>query len=97
MNDYEALYREYESNKDKLMDAVKVETESTNYYNETPQNDGFYGDEGHATNTSKNDYSSENDFDTPIARLKEIERDFSNLLLKWSNEFEPLFIEEGNI
>ena len=34
---------------------------------------------------------------TPIQRLAEIERNYSMIMKKWLNEFESLFIEEGNI
>lgn len=54
--------------------------------------------------TSNSDSTDEYDKDTTesydpttlMARIKEIENDYSNIMFKWIEEFSRLFIEEGN-
>lgn len=60
------------------------------------------------TTTSENGSSSvnsqglittehENDKDTPMMRLAEIQNNYQMIMLKWLDKFEDIFIEEGNI
>ena len=71
-----------------------------NKRNETPQNEGDYSGDTHATEVSRAEGSADNtivsvtDKDTPIMRLAEIQQLYKNLLADWSDELERCFFEE---
>ena len=73
---------------------------NVNKRNETPQNEGDYSGDTHATEVSRavgtadNTIVSVTDKDTPIMRLAEIQQLFKNLLADWSDEMERCFFEE---
>lgn len=94
---YEKLLELYASKASALLDPVKVETNAKNRFNDTPQNNGTYEEDPFTTNITFLDSISQNEVDTIMGRLREIESSYKNLLLDWSNEFESLFLEEDNI
>lgn len=73
---------------------------SINKRNETPQNQGDYSGDTHATEVTRNEGSSDSvitttsDKDTPIMRLAEIQNMYQDLLADWSNKMERCFYEE---
>lgn len=87
----------YNEAKDKLLGPVKNITKSKNRFNDTPQNNGSYEEDPYTTNISFVDSESDFDSDTIMGRIREIEGNYNNVLLDWSNEFDSLFIEEDNI
>lgn len=87
----------YSEAKDKLLGPVKNITKSKNRFNDTPQNNGSYEEDPYTTNISFVDSESDFDSDTIMGRIREIEGNYNNVLLDWSNEFDSLFIEEDNI
>lgn len=89
----------YDSNKSKLMDRVKTTSTSKNKFNDTPQNEdnGSFEDDDHVTNINMANAETETDANTIMGRIKEINDSYQNILLQWANEFDKLFIEEGNV
>lgn len=77
----------YANNKNNLLEAVK--NEQTHQYNDTPQNYGTYTSETHMSSYDK--MIINNDFDTLMGRLDEIQSKFRNLIKEWANEFKSLF------
>ena len=75
-------------------------TINVNKRNETPQNEGDYSGDTHATEVSRSEGTADNtivsvtDKDTPIMRLAEIQQLYKNLLADWSDEMERCFFEE---
>lgn len=82
---YSTMLKLYQDEKDHLMDDVK------NYvkFDDTPQTPGSYGTDEFMTTYTE--YS--NEFSTKMARIKEIENNFANLMKEWCDEFANLFIE----
>lgn len=83
---YKKILDLYTAEKDHLMDDVK------NYvkFNDTPQNLTSLPSNAEFI-TNYTEYS--NEFTTKMARIKEIERDFANVMNDWCNEFHNIFIE----
>lgn len=94
---YLKLLEVYESQKDKLLDPVKITSGGITRFNDTPQDEGDFANDEHTTNLTEDTRETSNELDTKMARIKEIESNYNNVLLNWSNEFESIFIEEGNI
>ena len=87
----------YSSEDTKLLDKIASSGTSISRFNDTPQNGGDWSADGHTTNITQGSSSSQTDGDTKMGRLAEIQREYRNLLLDLSNEFEALFIEEDNL
>ena len=94
---YLKLLEAYTSSDNKLLDPVKITSKALTRFNDTPQDEGDFANDEHTTNLTEDDRETSNELDTKMARLKEIESNYNNILLNWSNEFESLFIEEGNV
>lgn len=84
----------YLANKGKLMNPIKSSSEYVNRYNDTPQNSGDFDDDSHTTNINHSKSETSTDGSSMISRLNEIEKGISDLMKDWTNEFNPLFIEE---
>ena len=80
---YGLLIKNQEENKDKLLGQIK--SQSTQRFNDTPQNQGEFEDETHNTNVTKNE--STTDVGTLLSRFNEIEDNLKRLYEDWSNEF----------
>ena len=65
--------------------------------NDTPQNTGDFADDTHTSHITQTSGTSEVEVKTPIERLKEIQDGYSDVLARWSEEFNTLFLEEGNL
>lgn len=90
---YSKLIGIYESEKDKLMDDIKSETESK--YNDTPQNvQGIYDwdTDDHLTSVTRNTSSTQ--IASKIARIAEIDRLLKDYYDEWAKQFGGLFIYE---
>lgn len=81
---YSSLLNIYRDEEADLMAKV----ESITRFNDTPQNSGEFADDSHTTNIT----TSQNDYDTYMGRLREIQSYYANVLKDWSDEFSPLFI-----
>ena len=84
---YLVLLNYYGTNKNNLLNVVKQE--QIHQYNDTPQNYGDYSSESHMSSYDK--MTINNDFDTLMARLAEVQSKFRNLVKDWANEFKSLF------
>lgn len=94
---YLKLLELYTAQANNLLAPVVNNVHSKNRFNDTPQNNGTYEEDPFTTNISFIDTITEADADTIMGRLREIEGNFNNVLLNWSNEFDSLFMEEDNI
>ena len=94
---YITLINSYEQSRVKLLNPVTIKTTGINRFNDTPQNQGDFANDSHTTNLTEIENKTENDADTAMGRIREIEENYKNLLLTWSKEFEPLFLSEDNI
>lgn len=94
---YLTLLKAYSDSINSLLDPVKVKVSGITRFNDTPQDEGDFANDEHTTNLTEDERTTENDLDSKMGRIREIEGNFNNLLLKWSNEFESLFVEDLNI
>lgn len=97
---YVTLLEAYQDNIDKLMQPLTSKVKAKNLFNDTPQTtDVVTAMEGnqYVTNLSKNEAESESDNAYIIEKLKKIQDDYENVLFRWSQEFDRLFIEEHMI
>lgn len=66
-------------------------------FNDTPQNEGDYNNDDHATNVSQSTTETEVDSGSIMSRLEELFKNFKPIMLNWSNEFNQLFLKEEQI
>ena len=86
---YSTLLKNYADQKANLLNKVEAITR----FNDTPQDSGEFADDRHTTHIT----TSKNDYDTLMARINEIDRDYRNLLKDWTEEFSVLFIHEEGL
>ena len=94
---YLKLLEVYASADAELLSPVEITSEGLTRFNDTPQDEGDFANDEHTTNLTQDSRTTTNDLDTKMGRIREIESNYNNLLLNWSNEFDSLFIEEENI
>lgn len=94
---YLSILGVYDEAKTKLLDPVKTDVKTKSRFNDTPQNNGTYEEDPYTTTLTLGESSTEMGVDTIMGRIREIEGNYNNVLLNWSNEFDSLFIEEDNI
>ena len=94
---YAPLISLYKENENKLMNDIKASSKGKVRFNDTPQDGGDYSDDAHTTNITQSETENSTAGATPIERLDEIKRKISMLYKEWSDEFDVLFVEEGNI
>lgn len=73
---------------------ITSKTTGRTRFNDTPQDEGEYNDEAHATNVSKSISESEVDSGSIMDRLEATFKNFKSIILEWSNEFNSLFLKE---
>lgn len=76
---------------------IGSETTGRTRFNDTPQNDGYFNDETHATNVSESTSNTQVDSGSIMQRLDEMFKNFRSIILEWSNEFNNLFFKEEQI
>ena len=76
---------------------VHSKTTGRSRYNDTPQDEGEYNDEEHATNVSKSTSETEVDSGSIVSRLDELFKNWRSIILEWSNEFNRLFFKEEQL
>ena len=94
---YTTLINSYEESRENLLNPVIIKTTGINRFNDTPQDEGDFANDSHTTNLTEIENKTENDADTAMGRIREIEENYKNLLLIWSREFESLFLSEVNL
>lgn len=94
---YKTLLGAYDSQKSKLLDKLSSSNTGLAKFNDTPQGSGDYADDTHTTNITKTSSETLTEIKTPIERLREIQDGFSDVLARWSEEFDNLFMEEANL
>lgn len=76
---------------------LRSKTTGRTRFNDTPQNQGEFNDEEHATNVSKSESESEVDSGSIVSRLNEAFKEWRSIILEWSNEFNQAFLLEEQI
>ena len=66
-------------------------------FNDTPQDEGEFNDEEHATNVSKTITDTQVDVGSIMSRLEELFKNYRSIILAWSNEFNQLFYKEEQL
>ena len=94
---YKKLLELYKSQENKLLDKLSTINSGLAKFNDTPQGSGDFSGDTHTTNITKTSSESQVEIRTPIERLKEIQDSYSDLIARWSEEFDNLFLEEGNL
>ena len=94
---YKSLLSAYDTEKTKLLDKLETINSGLAKFNDTPQGSGDYSDDTHTTNLTRTTSTTSTEVMTPIQRLKEIQDGFSDVLARWSEEFDNLFLEEANL
>lgn len=94
---YKSLLSAYDSQKTKLLDKLSSSNTGLAKFNDTPQGSGDFSDDTHTTNVTRTTSETQTEVKTPIERLKEIQDGFSDVLARWSEEFDNLFLEEANL
>lgn len=93
---YEKMIALLEANETKLMAQVSTTSESTNHFNDTPEQSGDYSGLDYATTISKNSLTTKSDAGTILERLEEVRRRYTDYYEKWAREFNKLFISPLN-
>ena len=94
---YKSLLSAYDTEKTKLLDKLETTNTGLAKFNDTPQGSGDYSDDTHTSNLTRTTSTTSTEVMTPIQRLKEIQDGFSDVLARWSEEFDNLFLEEANL
>ena len=94
---YSPLVGFYKAQESSLMSKIASVSNSKIGFNDTPQNGGLFDDDSHRSNVTESETTNETAGDTPINRLDEIRRKLTSIMLEWSNEFDRIFLEEGNV
>lgn len=94
---YVALLKLYKDNENNLLARVKSVTTGVSRFNDTPQGSGEFDDDDHTTNISENSGEVATDVTTIMARIKEIQESYRNLLQDWAKEFEGMFLYRVNV
>ena len=85
---YLALLDIYANQKANLLN--KVESNTIQRYNDTPQNGGDWSDDEHTSNITRIENS--NDFTPLMDRINEIQNKLRNIQKDWEDEFKGIFI-----
>lgn len=94
---YKEILSAYASEKEKLLDAVKIGSDSLLRHNDAPQNSGDYSGDEYTSDYTYAEAHQEVDHGTPMQRVHEIEISYNNVIKDWLKEFAGLFILEENI
>lgn len=92
---YTKMLTLYASQASNLLNQIKTTTDGLNKFNDTPQDqsstDDDITDDTHLTNITKTSATTSSDGASPMARLKEVEVQYSDMLSRWVDEFSDLF------
>ena len=76
---------------------LESESRGRSRFNDTPQNEGEFNDEEHATNVSSSISSSKVDSGSLMDRLTSMYKNFRAVIQEWSDEFNKLFFKEEQL
>lgn len=76
---------------------VSSQTSGKTRFNDTPQDEGDYNDDEHATNVSASESETVVDSGSIMERLTDLFKNFKPIMLDWSNEFNQLFFKEEQL
>ena len=93
---YTKLINVLKDKENSLMAQIGSSTESENRFNDTPYNKGNYNDSQYTTTITRNKTTSLTDGGTPLERIDEIRRRYTDYYTRWAYEFESLFISPLN-
>lgn len=91
---YAPLLTQFAKYSDDPLAPISSTTTGRTRFNDTPQDDGDFNDEDHATNVSDSSSNTEVDVGSIMTRLGELFKNFESIILRWSNEFNSLFFKE---
>ena len=91
---YAALLTQFAKYSDDPLAPISSSTTGRTRFNDTPQDDGDFNDEDHATNVSDSSSETNVDVGSIMTRLGELFKNFESIILRWSNEFNSLFFKE---
>lgn len=90
-NKYLPIIKAYKEKENLLMARLGSETRSISRFNDTPQEGGDFSDEQHTTTANTGETTTESDYETPMARLKQIRDNYENLYNAWASDFDRMF------
>ena len=94
---YIPMLKENENETKDLMRGAKSSSATESRFNDTPQSEGYYNNDSHATTTTYAKNNGELETGSVVDRLKALYDNFESVILMWSNEFNRLFIMEEQI
>ena len=97
---YSTILNAYKTQESKLLEDIKTATDSFSGFNDTPQNknvDNKYTSDEYLTNYSKSHSESTSPISTPMARLREVQDSYSDVMDSWVLGFDDFFYEEENL
>lgn len=94
---YSVLLKAYTDKIANMMDKIESTALGATRFNDTPQDGGDFASDPYTTNITETTGTSETDGGSPMQRLKELQDGYQNVLTVWSNEFDKIFMEGGNI
>lgn len=97
MPKYIPILYQYQKNYEKAFKQLESTSDNFTRFNDTPQNEMDevdYNTEPYATNMGRSKSYSLADSGSVPAKLKELQDNMRATILDWSNEFDPIFIDE---
>lgn len=97
MPKYIPILYQYENNYEDPLRKLESESESYTRHNDTPQNeedDVDFNTPDYATDMGKSKNIAKADAGSVPEKLRELQDKFKSIILEWSNEFDPIFIDE---
>lgn len=94
---YAPLLTQFAKYSDDPLAPITSTTTGRTRFNDTPQDDGDFNDEDHATNVSDSSSQTDVDVGSIMTRLGELFKNFESIILRWSNEFNSLFFKEEQL
>lgn len=94
---YAPLLTQFAKYSDDPLAPITSSTTGRTRFNDTPQDDGDFNDEDHATNVSDSSSETNVDVGSIMTRLGELFKNFESIILRWSNEFNSLFFKEEQL
>ena len=94
---YRTLLSVYSGALNDLMNPVEQVSNTKTRFNDTPQENGSFEDSTHTTNVTIGEATFTNDMKTKMERIEEIQNKFDNIMLRWVDEFNRLFISESQV
>ncbi|MBR3917173.1 MAG: hypothetical protein IKJ59_00350 [Clostridia bacterium] len=97
MPKYLPIIYQYEKEYQDPLRKLESESESYTRHNDTPQNEQDevdYNTPDYATDMGKSKNIAKADAGSVAERLRELQDKFKSIILEWSNEFDPVFIDE---